>query len=155
MTAEFTSRIKQVIEQGLATLGKPRNIKHGAEADEFLRSLLAGSRERLAMGLHFIGCPLCGSPHYWFSGNLDQRCENCKHLGDATSATTSRKALSTEDVGSPPPPLSGRVAAIVKDMAERFTSGNSVTVERVHIKRDEWDAIVAELLTGDSSAGRD
>lgn len=29
------------------------------------------------MGLYGINCPDCGKPHTWFSGNADQRCEDC------------------------------------------------------------------------------
>lgn len=29
------------------------------------------------MGMYVIPCPVCGTHHYWFSGNLDQRCRNC------------------------------------------------------------------------------
>lgn len=30
------------------------------------------------MGLYPIDCPECGKAHMWFSGNLDQRCHECK-----------------------------------------------------------------------------
>jgi hypothetical protein len=30
------------------------------------------------MGMYVIKCPTCGAEHYWFSGNLDQRCPACK-----------------------------------------------------------------------------
>jgi uncharacterized Zn finger protein (UPF0148 family) len=33
------------------------------------------------MGLYTIGCPTCGAAHYWFSGNLDQRCPTCQKEG--------------------------------------------------------------------------
>lgn len=31
------------------------------------------------MGLYPIDCPQCKTPHVWFSGNQDQRCEACKN----------------------------------------------------------------------------
>jgi len=30
------------------------------------------------MGLYRINCPSCGQPHTWFSGSMDQRCQECK-----------------------------------------------------------------------------
>lgn len=30
------------------------------------------------MGMFVINCPTCGGAHYWFSGNLDQRCAKCR-----------------------------------------------------------------------------
>lgn len=30
------------------------------------------------MGLYPVNCPSCNVVHMWFSGNLDQRCEECK-----------------------------------------------------------------------------
>ena len=30
------------------------------------------------MGMYVVKCPCCGQPHYWFSGNLDQRCPKCR-----------------------------------------------------------------------------
>ena len=30
------------------------------------------------MGMFLIKCPTCGVEHYWFSGNLDQRCPACR-----------------------------------------------------------------------------
>lgn len=30
------------------------------------------------MGMYGISCPQCRTPHYWFSGNSDQRCHECK-----------------------------------------------------------------------------
>ena len=35
------------------------------------------------MGLYAIRCPACGTPHMWFSGNMDQRCHDCRplHIG--------------------------------------------------------------------------
>jgi hypothetical protein len=38
-----------------------------------------------------------------------------------------------------------QITQILHAMEERFTSGNSVPVERAHIRRDEWYALVAEL----------
>lgn len=30
------------------------------------------------MGLYSVHCPSCSRVHVWFSGNMDQRCEECK-----------------------------------------------------------------------------
>jgi tRNA(Ile2) C34 agmatinyltransferase TiaS len=30
------------------------------------------------MGVFLVPCPVCGNGHMWFSGNLDQRCVDCK-----------------------------------------------------------------------------
>lgn len=30
------------------------------------------------MGLYAVACPQCGNNHLWFSGNMDQRCTECK-----------------------------------------------------------------------------
>lgn len=38
------------------------------------------------------------------------------------------------------------VTRVLNTMSERFTSSNSIPVERAFIKRAEWDAVVAELL---------
>ena len=31
------------------------------------------------MGLYAIDCPQCKKPYMWFSGNMDQRCDNCRN----------------------------------------------------------------------------
>jgi hypothetical protein len=36
---------------------------------------------------------------------------------------------------------------VLNIMAERFTSGNAIPVERAHVSRSEWDPIVAELMS--------
>jgi len=38
-----------------------------------------------------------------------------------------------------------KARAVINLMEDRFTSGNSIPVERAFIKRDEWDAIVSEI----------
>jgi hypothetical protein len=38
------------------------------------------------------------------------------------------------------------VTEVLNVMSERFTSGNSIPVERAFIKRTEWDAVIAELM---------
>src|SRR5271157_5246431 len=30
------------------------------------------------MGLYTISCPICKQAHTWWSGNIDQRCNNCR-----------------------------------------------------------------------------
>jgi len=44
------------------------------------------------MGLYLIGCPTCGIVHMWFSGNLDQRCPDCRTVKtvnpDGTTTST-------------------------------------------------------------------
>jgi hypothetical protein len=38
------------------------------------------------MGMYVIPCPGCGKGHYWFSGNLDQRCPFCRGVRAMTEA---------------------------------------------------------------------
>ena len=40
------------------------------------------------MGLYSINCPICGQIYNWFSGNIDQRCYECR-AQDQTYTTTS------------------------------------------------------------------
>lgn len=44
---------------------------------------------------------------------------------------------------------SSRLEVVIKELNLRFTSGNSVPVERATIKRDEWE-IILKSLTNDS-----
>lgn len=44
---------------------------------------------------------------------------------------------------------SSHLEAVIKELNLRFTSGNSVPVERATIKRDEWE-IILKSLTMDS-----
>ncbi len=34
------------------------------------------------MGLYPVTCPSCNGLHTWYSGDLDQRCDNCKNKKD-------------------------------------------------------------------------
>jgi hypothetical protein len=60
------------------------------------------------MGMYVIGCPVCGLPHYWFSGNLDQRCAICKtesgtprgEAGDRAGPPVSPPSTSEAGAGS-------------------------------------------------------
>ena len=40
-----------------------------------------------------------------------------------------------------------RLEVVIKELNLRFTSGNSVPVERATIKRDEWEIILKSLTT--------
>lgn len=42
---------------------------------------------------------------------------------------------------------SSRLEVVIKELNLRFTSGNSVPVERATIKRDEWEIILKSLTT--------
>lgn len=38
------------------------------------------------MGLYAVDCPQCLKPFLWFSGNSDQRCDDCKEMDAAKEA---------------------------------------------------------------------
>lgn len=43
------------------------------------------------MGLYAIDCPVCKKGHLWFSGNLDQRCQECQNKTKETKKMTKAK----------------------------------------------------------------
>lgn len=51
--------------------------------------------------------------------------------------------------------MTNEVTKVLNVMAERFTSGNAVPVERAMITRAEWDAVTAELLSPVHGTGND
>ena len=69
------------------------------------------------MGLYTIPCPVCGMAHTWFSGNLDQRCGDCRELFPLTEAERAalnralEKSVDVIDEGSAPNVNDGARAA--------------------------------------------
>lgn len=57
---EFRERVRDVIRQGLAAYGKPRGIKNGAEADDWLNKL-ADQGSSPKAGVTRGPCPVCGT----------------------------------------------------------------------------------------------
>lgn len=56
------------------------------------------------MGMYMIGCPTCKKAHYWFSGNLDQRCPDCRgvrHLTPFERAAMDKALESSQQIIDP------------------------------------------------------
>jgi len=49
------------------------------------------------MGMYVIKCPTCGVEHYWFSGNLDQRCAACQAKEQPYTPPSIPRASESED----------------------------------------------------------
>lgn len=51
------------------------------------------------MGLYAIDCPQCLKPFMWFSGNRDQRCDDCRHAEAAQKVIIIAQGFDDEPLG--------------------------------------------------------
>ena len=100
---EYLARVQSVVSQGIAILGRPRGIRAGAEADEWLRNLAGLPQfETSANPIHVCGlqgfgalgdvCPACETTaahemrcpvHWTYENGLRIRCKKAMgHTGE-------------------------------------------------------------------------
>jgi hypothetical protein len=86
---EYRERVRDVIRQGLAAYGQPRGIKHGAEADDWLRKLADQGPELKSVaahpvddGMRLVECPSCHGTGGGILFNGDEHdCSRCNGEG--------------------------------------------------------------------------
>lgn len=88
------------------------------------------------MGLYPITCPTCTKPFMWFSGNLDQRCQDCQaNMNKPMQEQTNSSAIAATISGVITlVPDSQRIAELekqIKDLKERLVVAES-EVSRLH-----------------------